>query len=953
MTDTKTDRIQKENIPARERLAANITLITFLLMVILSVVTLFFIAPEDKTPIDNFMMPLVAFSAGYGYYLSRNGKYLRGIYLLMATIAVVAILYAVVIDNVGWQAAIGMLVTITGITNGTLSERDARRITNGAFITAVGIVFLDLFLTGFTAFPVTTSSIIVTTVLGLIYVGLILYRFKEFPLQAKITITFIFLSIVSVGAATIAISTTTRSQLNQKVQQQLESTSQLTATTIAAELDKQIDLLRILTSHRSLVIRVITANNDAETDLNLLKQKDEKWRAVPAENTIDPLIRSVLENELASELRRFQEDFPEHIEVFLTDRYGANIAATNRTTDYYQADEEWWQAANNNGLGAVYISQPVFDESIGAISIQIAIPVYSAGNNEVIGILRTTLNMEVFSQAFQLGRFGETGRTEVYLPGNLELEGAMEADGEFELEIEESPADFAEQLQKETSFIDGLHAGEPVLASVSPLVREEDDPDDVSAISELGWRVVTLQGRAEALQIVEESTRNAQVVGLGVVLIAVLLAIGMTQFLATPILRLTQVAEEVAQGNLNATATTDSADEIGTLAEVFNRMTGQLRDSLTNLEKRVAERTADLEISRRQSEKRANQLLATGEISKIINSEQNLSTLLSLVSRLVSERFGFYHTGIFLIEETKQYAVLQSASSEGGRNMLRRGHKLRIGESGIVGFVAKYGEPRIALDVGRDAVYFDNPDLPGTRSEMALPLNFLDVTIGVLDVQSEKPGAFTDDDVNTLRILADQIAIAIQNTRLFEQTQQTLGEIQSLYRQNIQEGWKSFNREEGMVGYYQGLSGGKKLAETVNTNEIQQTLNRGETSIFHADGKTDQPSIVVPIKLRGQIIGVIHIKAPSRDRLWTSNEINLSEAVSERLSLALENARLLHESQRQAIIEQTISDITGKIGASINLENVLQTAVEELGRNIPGSEVIIRIKDDNSNGHGE
>lgn len=462
----------------------------------------------------------------------------------------------------------------------------------------------------------------------------------------------------------------------------------------------------------------------------------------------------------------------------------------------------------------------------------------------------------------------------------------------------------------------------------------------------LGWRIITMQDRQEALQIVSEATRNAQIVGLGSLVAAVLLAIFITQYLATPIAHLTRIAEEVTSGNLNVTAKVETEDEIGALAESFNRMTIQLRDSLTNLERRVAERTADLEIARQQSDRRASQLLAAGEISKIINSEQNLETLLALVARLVSERFGYYHTGIFLVDETRQYAVLKSANSEGGQVMLKRGHKLALGE-GIVGHVARYGEPRIALDVGSDAVFFNNPDLPNTRSEMALPLNYLDTTIGVLDVQSEKPGAFTDDDTNTLRILADQIAIAIQNTRLFEQTQQTLDELQAVYRQNLQEGWKIFHREEGVVGYYQGLSGGRRLSETVNTLEIQQTLNRGETSVFHADGKTNEPSLVVPIKLRGQIIGVIQIKSPSRDRMWTSNEINLSEAVSERLSLALENARLLQESRRQAIMEQTISDITGKIGSSINLENVLQTAVEELGRTIPGSEVIIRIKDDN------
>ncbi|NJN80636.1 MAG: GAF domain-containing protein [Anaerolineales bacterium] len=287
---------------------------------------------------------------------------------------------------------------------------------------------------------------------------------------------------------------------------------------------------------------------------------------------------------------------------------------------------------------------------------------------------------------------------------------------------------------------------------------------------------------------------------------------------------------------------------------------------------------------------------------------------------------------------------MQAANSEGGQAMLKRGHKLKVGESGIVGFVARFGSPRIALDVGLDAVFFNNPDLPATRSEMALPLKLRDVVIGVLDVQSEKPGAFLEDDANTLSILADQIAIAIDNARLFSQTQQTLVEVQTLYRQNLQESWKSFSREEGMVGYIQSLGSGKKITETIGSTEIQQVLNRGETLVAQPNGKDTESTIIVPIKLRGQVIGVMRIQAPEQDKQWTANEINLSQAVSERLSLALENARLIQESQRQVIKEQAISEITGKIGSSINLENVLQTAVEELGRSIPGSEVIIKLK---------
>ena len=144
------------------------------------------------------------------------------------------------------------------------------------------------------------------------------------------------------------------------------------------------------------------------------------------------------------------------------------------------------------------------------------------------------------------------------------------------------------------------------------------------------------------------------------------------------------------------------------------------------------------------------------------------------------------------------------------------------------------------------------------------------------------------------------------------------------------------------------MVGGRKLTALVQTDEITQALSTGTTSIFNADGNNKESSIVIPIKLRGQTIGAMNIKAPVKDRQWTSDEINLVEAISERLSLALENARLIQESQRQVIKEQTISDVTSKIGASINMKNVLQTAVEELGKIMPGSEIMIKFQSGNA-----
>ena len=498
------------------------------------------------------------------------------------------------------------------------------------------------------------------------------------------------------------------------------------------------------------------------------------------------------------------------------------------------------------------------------------------------------------------------------------------------------------------SYKEITYQGAPSLVS-QQRVFSSASSNAQAAVSELGWSIIVHQDVDEALQPVQQQTRAITLVAVLVTILVGLLGFFASQRLAAPILTLTEITNKVADGNLAIRAQIQTQDEIGTLANTFNRMTSQLQDTLGGLERRIAERTADVELARLLSDRRAQELQAISEVSRTISTEQKLEILLPLVTRLVSEQFDFYHVGIFFVDTTKQFAVLQASNSEGGKRMLARGHRLEVGLTGIVGTVAQTGKPRIALDVGSDATFFENPDLPETRSEMALPLNFRGETIGVLDVQSVKPGAFTESDASTLSILADQVAIAIENARLFGQTQQARDEAEALYNQFQNIEWKNFSKQEAMIGYSQSTIGGKPIVKLVESAEIREALQKGQVVVF--DGKTlkTSPSISIPVKLRGQTIGVLNIKAPTKNRIWNQDEINLAQAVSDRLALALDNARLLQESQRRASKEAKIGEVTAKIGASINMRNVLQTAVEELGRALPGSEVIIQFQDSQEN----
>jgi GAF domain-containing protein len=306
---------------------------------------------------------------------------------------------------------------------------------------------------------------------------------------------------------------------------------------------------------------------------------------------------------------------------------------------------------------------------------------------------------------------------------------------------------------------------------------------------------------------------------------------------------------------------------------------------------------------------------------------------------LVSQQFGFYHVGIFLLDQQRQNAVLHAANSPGGLRMLSRQHSLPLDAHSIVGYSTSRGEPRIALDVGTDSVYFDNPDLPNTRSEMAIPLRVAGTVIGALDVQSTETNAFSQEDIRVLATLADQIAIAIENARLFGETKKALTESRLLFEQYTQQEWRNFARQVRSTGF---LFDGKHVVPLDSSSKrgpIKAVVQTGSLSLEKASA-----SIAIPIKLRGQTIGVLDIRAKNGQRPWKQDEIAMLEAAAERAALALENARLIESAQRRAARERAIGDISSRIGAVSNLESILQTAVEELGRKIGGAaEVTLEI----------
>jgi GAF domain-containing protein/HAMP domain-containing protein len=856
------------------------------------------------------------------YMVSRR-RTSFGILLLIAAILALACALPFLAHGQGFALSLMVLIIVASISSSTLPPKHTRYAIFSALIMAALIILSDLYLpiTRLPTNPFYTTSIAGIT--SLAYLLFIFRNFRNYTLRAKIIIAFIVITMIPlVVLSLINNSLSTRAIQNQN-ETQLSALASVTARTVDGFIANQIDAIHADAKQVSLI-------KFLENPSSIEEERNARLALLALTRKNPVFIRSAA----------------------ILNKNGVNILDTfEKNKGRAEAGYTYFKRPFDNGLP--YVSNVTFRTE--RPSIFFSAPIKDA-NRKTIGVLRVEYHGAVFQSIVQALvpkdsqdvvsivdmntylRIAHTGNRESLFKSyknfsEIELV-ALQADGRLPInalnETSDSVVIGLNQLEQEPLFY---------------LYSDSNIATDVNTgefLENLTWVALVSQPTDVYLAPVKEQQRTNSLISIFLVIFSIGAGFIASQILTSPLGILTKNAERVTSGDLNARAEINTADEIGTLATAFNRMTSQLNQTLTGLEQRVAERTADLEISRQQSLKRAGELQSIGEISKIVTSEKRLESLLPLITRLVSERFGFYHTGIFLLDNTNQFAVLQAASSPGGRNMLKREHKLEVGGNSIVGYVTKNGIPRISLDVGKDAVYFNNPDLPNTRSEMTLPLKVREQIVGALDVQSEKPGAFTENDANTLGILADQVAIAIENARLFTQAQQALDEAQTHYRQNLREGWKAFSSKREFVGYRQSLTSGSRLTKVFESDETRQAINRGELLIFHADGVTEEASMAVPIKLRGQVIGSIKIKAPVRHRQWSVDEINLAEIISERLSIALENARLLQESQLQTIKEQRISEVTGKIGASINLKNVLQTAVEELGRALPGADVSIK-----------
>jgi GAF domain-containing protein len=321
------------------------------------------------------------------------------------------------------------------------------------------------------------------------------------------------------------------------------------------------------------------------------------------------------------------------------------------------------------------------------------------------------------------------------------------------------------------------------------------------------------------------------------------------------------------------------------------------------LEDRVRERTEELE-------QRTAQMRSSTIVARSVAEIQNISELMDAVTTLTSEQFGYYHIGLYLLDENKKTAFLQASSSQAGKSLIGQGFHIEPSRRNPLYLVVDQNRHHISSDID-NTQFFKDPNFPLTRSRMILPLAIRGTVMGMLDLHSEQPQSFTAQDAEIIQTLADLAAISIDNVRLINEARSLVSQLEASTSLQARETWSKLTSRHTPAYIY---------------------TPAGIRPIFSPKKNTQEgiESLVIPLTLHGQSIGAIKLRRKGAAASWSERERNLVEKIAAQVSLALENSRLVDEAQKNALRDQMITNVSSRVRETLDIESVIRTATTEL-----------------------
>ena len=416
-------------------------------------------------------------------------------------------------------------------------------------------------------------------------------------------------------------------------------------------------------------------------------------------------------------------------------------------------------------------------------------------------------------------------------------------------------------------------------------------------VAPVGFHIMNTSLTAENQILRQTYQTQSMIVGFLVMVLGAILAFFISRTVSVPLKDLISTFRAVEAGDLSQRANITATDEIAEVTMHFNRMVAGLEELQSSLEKQVEERTRLLK--------------ASNEIAKVSSSILDPDELLAKVINLFTDQFNYYYAAIYLLDPSEKWAELKEATGEAGKVLKQNHHRLEISGKSMVASSIREKTPRIVQNTSDEKQRIENPLLPYTRSEIALPLIAGDRVLGALNVQSSRTADFGLETIETMQNMAGQVAITLENASLFQEAQLRINEMRTIQQQYLVEGWGALSMRKDELEYGIGES------NDVNTQKFTASIN-----------------------LRDQIIGQIDLEGTGD---WTMEQKNLIDAVATQAAIALENARLVNESRQTATRERMIAEINSKIWSSTTIDGVLQTAIKELGRRFDASSATIEL----------
>ncbi len=706
------------------------------------------------------------------------------------------------------------------------------------------------------------------------------YR-RILAIRVRLTVSFVVVTLLPVALILAALAFFGFRMAQQQTLSRLDPVVTLKEAEIINWLDNLV-----------IDLDVTLAGEEVVSHLNTLVQEAEGSQAhQDASEALTGRLQQVLER-----TGRYEE-------LSLISPAGEVLVSTNPAqVGTTQANQRYFR----EGLADLYVQPPYYSASNLRAFLFVARPVRDE-QGATLGVLAGKASLErldrLMAERTGLGATGET-----YLVGKNHTLLTPTRPGDVNVYVNSPGIVEAVDREANGSGFYVNYRGEPVVGAYHWL------PD-------LRLGLVAEQARAEALGFVFRTLGIIAAIATAGILIAIVVSLFVTRSIARPLLSLTETTAQVAGGDLALTARVEREDEIGMLARTFNSMTAQLRNLIGGLEQRVADRTAELE-------QRSSYLGASAEVGRAASSILDPEDLARQVVELIRERFDLYYVGLFLVDRERRWAVLRAGTGAAGQAMLARRHRIPVGE-GMVGWSVANNRWRVALEAEKDTVRLVTAELPDTRSEAALPLRSRGRVLGALTVQDRQPGAFDEEMMLALQTMADQVAVALDNARLFAESQEALEAERRAYGEISREAWARMVRSREVRGYRCDEQGVVSLAN-------------GTGPAVGSDG--DGAAVVsVPVPVRSRVIGTLNFRKPQEGETWSSDEVEFLREMGEQLGLALESARLYQDTQRRAAREELTSELTARIRESLDLETVLQTAVAEMRQALDIDKVEVRL----------